>query len=101
MKERGFPASEQEASAELIGKMAPVRDLRNLLAHSHFHGRYNAKKRYFTVVVSPAKDLDEAYLPEARRADFAEIQSALLLLEDLQAPLSRLAGIPPIPAPHP
>jgi hypothetical protein len=101
MKERGFPASEQEAFAELIGKMAPVLDLRNLLAHGHLYGRYIAEKRCFTVVVSPARDLDVAYLPEARSADFAEIQSALLLLEDLQAPLSRLAGFPPIPDPHP
>ncbi len=97
MKEKDFPVSEQEAFDRLVQDIAPVRDLRNLLAHGHLYGRFDPESLSFTVVVSPAKDLDEAHLPTTRSAEFEEIRSALNTLQQLLEPLSRLAGFVPGP----
>lgn len=99
LKDQNFPETDQDSFAHLTGRIAPVRDLRNLIAHGYLYGRYDPGTRSFAVVLSPAKDLDVAHLPESRSVEFAEICSALNTLQELLEPLSRLAGFEPDPDP--
>lgn len=92
LEEANYPAAEQATYAELIARLEPFRELRNRVAHGHIWLGIEQNTRKPKQTVFQPKDLDTAYLPEARHLEIEELIAGMTAIGDLIQEFERLNG---------
>ncbi len=92
MNDERYPVEERAAFEDLVRRLAPMRELRNHLAHGHLHGRLNVETEELRMSVFKASDLDTEDLEDARHVEFPELLAALGTISGLLKELEKLAG---------
>lgn len=84
--------AEQDAFADLVARVTPLRELRNHIAHGQIYERLNPETGKPKIVLLLAKDVDSASMPETRELDFVELERALTELSGVNREFERFAG---------
>lgn len=95
LKNENYSPVEQASFEALVGRVAPMRELRNHIAHGQMNVRFAPDTMKPSVTLLKAKDVDNAGMPATRHLEFAELEAALETIAQLNQEFERLAGFKP------
>jgi len=95
LRDSDYPTERQEEFADLLIRLAPIRDLWNHIAHGHILARLDIETDTLVTSVSLPRDLDQEYSDEARHVTFGELRANLNELTKLIEVFKKLAGSSP------
>lgn len=95
LQEAKCSIEQQNEFAHLAGRLEPIRELRNHIAHGHMYFRFDEETRQPTVTVFRAKDVDTGWTPDAKHVEFPELLTGLETLNELIEGFQRVAGFKP------
>jgi hypothetical protein len=82
----------KQAFEKFFGRLGPIRELRNHIAHGHLLVRVEEVGKPPVVTLSLPKNLDAPYAPESRHLEFKELTKALSELAELIEEFKKLSG---------
>lgn len=90
VQQQNIPTETRERSACFFARLAPIRELRNHIAHGCLLMRLDDAGNNLVLTVSLPKNLVDAYSPDSKQLSFDGLQQALTELNKLIEEFSKL-----------
>lgn len=93
VEQKNCPAETRARSAQFFARLAPLRELRNHIAHGYLLMRLDDAGQNFVLTLTLPKHLSDAFSPNSKHLSFEGLQQALTELKELIEEFRQLSEI--------